>query len=460
MNIFLLFLTTLFLIGYYVIYSPSQNLEHTETENIIKMADLRSLADCVVAAQNIKISDGGVISDTTYTDSCVETYKVVSQFICTGDNFNILGCDEQAAKYNYIITKSKSIPQIDWPKMLKVIETSYQDKGSLGIYNDSFLLTADMVGIHPIAANLSQTAKLEDGQLVYIMQYQIPKDYIFAPDNDPANCPTGTVAKPYYGQYLCVEYNSPLVCDTGWHLGPDSGECEPDKPDECELICATQSCYGDGKCNCDNGEPYCIYECDIISCPDDEVCCDRDISCPFGTTPLITEGQDGYDCVETIGTGGGCTDGGVGEAPDDETLIGGNPGGRSGSAGRTMQIPTVRSSKSLICPACMKKQRECNTVTEEWDYFCVPDASKASDKDNCWDETEKNDCAQDQDRVYFGFQPKTRTDGIKTNNGDDIVLERVLDYFPAANRDLKFHCADCETPDYGESVPSLVVKCD
>ena len=447
MNIFLLFLTTLFLIGYYVIYSPSQNLEHTETENIIKMADLRSLADCVVAAQNIKISDGGVISDTTYTDSCVETYKVVSQFICTGDNFNILGCDEQAAKYNYIITKSKAIPQIDWPKMLKVIETSYQDKGSLGIYNDSFLLTADMVGIHPIAANLSQTAKLEDGQLVYIMQYQIPKDYIFAPGNDPANCPAGTIAKPYYGQYLCVEYNSPLVCDTGWHLDPDSGECEPDKPDECELICATQPCYGDGKCNCIEGEAYCIYE--------------GDISCPFGTIPLITEGQDGYECVVSVGANSVCADEEIGEAPDDETPIGGNPGGRSGSAGRTMQVPTVRSSKSLICPACMKKQRECNTTTEEWEYFCVPDASKASDMDNCWNTTEERDCTAANSGVYFGFQSNTRTDGIKTNNGADIDIEKVLSYFPAANRDLKFHCMTCQTGiDFGESVPSLVVKCD
>ena len=38
--------------GYYVISSPSQRVVQQESEYAVKKADLRSIAECVVAAQN------------------------------------------------------------------------------------------------------------------------------------------------------------------------------------------------------------------------------------------------------------------------------------------------------------------------------------------------------------------------------------------------------------------------
>jgi hypothetical protein len=62
--------------GYYIISSPSQRIIEQETEYSIKKADLRSIAECVVAAQN------AAMYGEEFVDDCVQRYEVKSQYVC------------------------------------------------------------------------------------------------------------------------------------------------------------------------------------------------------------------------------------------------------------------------------------------------------------------------------------------------------------------------------------------
>ena len=69
--------------GYYIISSPSQRIIEHETEYAIKKADLRSIAECVVSAQN------AAMYGDEFNDICVEKYEITSQYICMNNNYNI-----------------------------------------------------------------------------------------------------------------------------------------------------------------------------------------------------------------------------------------------------------------------------------------------------------------------------------------------------------------------------------
>jgi hypothetical protein len=89
--------------GYYIISSPSQRIIEHETEYAIKRADLRSIAECVVAAQN------AAMYGEEFNDVCVEKYEIVSQYVCMNEKYNIMSCDSENSKaptFNFIITTS------------------------------------------------------------------------------------------------------------------------------------------------------------------------------------------------------------------------------------------------------------------------------------------------------------------------------------------------------------------
>ena len=52
MNIFILFLVTLLMAGYYLIGSPSVRIDRHETEYAVAAADMRAIAECAATAHN------------------------------------------------------------------------------------------------------------------------------------------------------------------------------------------------------------------------------------------------------------------------------------------------------------------------------------------------------------------------------------------------------------------------
>jgi hypothetical protein len=121
--------------GYYVISSPSQRIIQHETEYAIKKADLRSIAECVVATQNASMYG------EEFTDPCVERYEIISQYICMNDSYNIVSCDSETTKapdFNFIITTSFALPETE--KRLLMISFSWLVPRSLYIKMNCYLL--------------------------------------------------------------------------------------------------------------------------------------------------------------------------------------------------------------------------------------------------------------------------------------------------------------------------------
>ena len=66
MNIFIMILVAVFMAGYYLLDSPSQNLEQHATEYAISQSNMRTIAQCATAAHNAQLAG------YAFEDICVE----------------------------------------------------------------------------------------------------------------------------------------------------------------------------------------------------------------------------------------------------------------------------------------------------------------------------------------------------------------------------------------------------
>ena len=203
--------------GYYVMSSPATRIIKHETEYSIKKADLRSIAECVAAAQN------AAMYGEEFIDDCVERYDITSQYICMNKSYNIVSCDTESGKiptFNFIITTSYALPIKEYNNMLEILERYYPDAGTFGIFSKSGLMSAGSVSHRAIPQKIVKSANLTDGQLTYIMQYKIPEATIDYPVADGSNidCPANTIKTYRFGRWQCIEYNYKTSCtgDTIW----------------------------------------------------------------------------------------------------------------------------------------------------------------------------------------------------------------------------------------------------
>lgn len=438
------------MIGYYVLYSPSQNLENLETDNVITMADLRSVAECVIAAQNAGMNS------TSYTDSCVDKYLDAAsdtqpyRYVCTTATYSPTPCNDRPA-FNYIITYSKQLDSDKHAAMLKVIEKLYQDKGSLGLYQYSleedtaYLITADMSGQRVIEKNIFESAGLDssdyeenNGRLVYIMQYQIPYMYIYPLiAGDKNTCPEGTIAVQRYGRWLCIEANPQASCPHGFALNPATALCDPLYTDDCEDTCTQLNCSSEKTCACyGDGTAECVSQADIPTCPD-------------GYDLTVDPETNIYSCVEYQGSeeASPCSE-------QENTFVYSNP---RATVGNTIRVKPTHCNSSCLHPV-----KICNTATGAYEFVCLPDATKINSK-SCFPDGEASECLATENKgIYFGFTQHSRADGILNNDGNQIVVADLLakGEIPVGSRDNMFHCKKCDYGiNSGESVSPFVTVC-
>ena len=420
-------------------YSPSQNLEQLEPENVIKTSDLRSIAECVIASQN------AAMNSVSYNDLCVDYYDITSQYVCTNESFTPMPCDgNNRPYYNYIVTNSKVLDQDLHANMLKVIETLYQDRGALGICRSCsggnasaekpHLITADTSGRRTVSPSIITAARLEDGQLVYVMQYQIPYIYVYPErPGDKNSCPAGTIAVHRYGRWLCIAKNPDHTCPPGLTYDSETGECNELPFTLCEEMCKIRNCSEKQTCVCyDNGE----------------VACTDEANCPEGQEPIHDADTDKIVCINV-------------QDPGENSPCSGDRGGDfaySGSkmaSGRTARIKTIRCDTK-----CLKASKICNETSGVYEYICLPDPSTISTQRECFPEGGASECTGLRKGIYFGFTKNSRTDGLTLNNGEGVHLEKILPDILNENRDQKFHCRSCDNGiNEGESASSIVVKC-
>ena len=380
--------------GYYVISSPSTRIIQHETEYAIQQADLRSIAECVVSSQN------AAMYSEEFDDICVERYDIVSQYVCMNDKYNIVPCDSENTKtpdFNFIITTSYSLPENEYNKMLEILEKYYPDVGTFGIFLGQDIISANSITNRKIPQNIIDTAKLQTGQLVYIMQYKIPEETIDYPtvDGSTIDCPSGTMKTFRFGRWQCIEYNYKTSCtgDTIWDA--DLMECVADET---------------RRPLCSNNQTAVMVD-DIWECVDPFA----DKTCPDGMIARLNYNALEWECV---------SDPNANKKVKKCDNIAKIPTNR-GSIGATLR---VRSVSCTDCETVVVDEDTCET-------FCVPDPSKLTDK-KCYS-GRIDECTGPNRGIYFGFSHKSRIDSIKALEKTNVILDRNH------SQNRMFNCIDC-----------------
>lgn len=380
--------------GYYIMSSPSQRIIEHETEYAIKRADLRSIAECVAAAQN------AAMYGETFIDICIEKYDVTSQYVCMNDNYNVVSCDSESSKaptYNFIITTSSALPDTEYNNMLEILEKHYPDAGTFGVFLNPDLMSAGSVSRRTIPKKIIDAANLQDGQLMYLMQYKIPEVTIDYPITEETNivCPAGTMKTFRFGRWQCVEYNYKTSCtgDTIWD--PDLMECVAD----------------------DTRRPLCSNNQTAVMIDSVWECIDPflDITCPENMVARLNYGTLEWECVSDPNITKKV------KKCDNIAMLPKAPG----AVGATLR---VRSVSCTDCETPVVDEETCET-------YCIPDTTKLNDP-KCYD-ADISDCTGPNRGLYFGFSYKSRIDGIRALANQTIILDREH------SQNRMFNCMDC-----------------
>lgn len=380
--------------GYYVLSSPSTRIIQQESEYAIKRADLRTIAECAVSAQN------AAMYGEEFSDTCVARYGIVSQYVCMNKSYNVVSCDTDSAKtpvFNFIITTSDALPVEEYNNMLEVLEKYYPDVGTFGIFIKPNLMSAGSISRRTIPNKIISAANLTDGQLVYIMQYKIPSETIEYPviDDNNIQCPPDTIKTYRFGRWQCIQYNYKTSCtgDTIWD--PQTMQCVAD----------------------DTRQPLCSNNQTAVLIDDIWECIDpfADKTCPDGMIARLDYNNLEWECV---------TDPNATKATKKCENIARTPK-LPGGIGATLR---VRSVSCTDCEKLVVNEETCET-------YCIPDVDKLGDQ-RCFN-MEMEECSGSNRAIYFGFSPKSRIDGIPE------LEEMVIDLDREHSQNRMFNCMDC-----------------
>jgi len=394
MNIFLILLSVIIMAGYYVISSPSMRIIKHETEYAIQRADLRSVAECVVSAQN------AAMYGEEFDDVCVEKYEILSQYICMNNKYNIVSCDSDAAKtpdFNFIITSSQQLPENEYNNMLEILEKYYPDVGTFGVFLNPDLMSAGSISNRQIPKNIIDAASLQRGQLVYIMQYKIPETTIDYETVDAPNidCPAWTIKTYRFGRWQCVEYNYKTSCtgDTIW--------------DDALMECVADETR---KPLCSNNQTAVLVD-NVWECVDPFA----DKNCPEGLVARLNYNLLEWECVDDPNATKNvkkCDN--IAKVPNIR-----------GGVGATLR---VRSVSCTDCETPVVDEETCET-------YCMPDPNKLNDP-RCY-AGDLAECVGPTRGIYFGFSAKSRINGIPELENQTVILDRNH------SQNRMFNCIDC-----------------
>ena len=281
--------------------------------------------------------------------------------------------------------------------MLEILEKYYPDAGTFGIFLDKSLITAGAVSWRKIPTNIINSAQLQDGQLVYAMQYKIPNITIDYPTNDTSdiNCPANTEKTYRFGRWQCIGYNYKTSCsgDTIW--------------DE-----VSQQCIAD-----DTRKPLCANNQTAVLVDDVWECVDpfADKTCPNGMIARLDYNALEWECVEDPNIAKKV------KKCDNVSF----PPRISSSIGATLR---VRSISCTDCEMLFVDEETCET-------HCIPDVNKLNDP-ACYNGA-LDECVGPTRGIYFGFSPKSSIDGIPELAESTVIL----DTNHSQNR--MFNCIDC-----------------
>ena len=410
MNIFMVILVAVFMVGFFMISSPSQRVTEQETEYAINQSDMRTIAQCASAKHNAQIKG------TDFRDVCVEQNNIDSRFICLNASMRVTSCEilrNRRPEYSYIVTATGAIPDDSYNDMLEILEKYFPDAGTFGIFMDGKIMVGGLSGARIVPDAIIDEMELKNGQLVYFTQYEIPdEETVFtAPVQTDVVCPIGTIKTYRFGRWQCVGYNTKTDCGGDMIWDSELLTCVADETKK--PLCAEQqtAVLVDSVWECVNPFPEKV--------------------CPDGMIARLNYTTLEWECVvdpnETT------------ETKKCETVT---QGVIFGPVGTTARVP------STSCTDCEKMIINPDTCATA----CVPDPSKINDP-ACYSASES--CSGASRGFYFGFPTYSYAANVEAVAGHTIPLDAMH------SQNRMFNCLDCGDGeiDSEKSVPPYISVC-
>lgn len=412
MNIFMMILVAVFMVGFYMLSSPSQRVPEQETEYAITMSDLRAIAECASATHNAQIKG------SEFTDICTEQNDITSTRICLNTNMRITDCAivrNRAPEYNYIITTTAPIEPENYNNMLSILETSFPNAGTFGIFMDGKVMLGGLSGAQSVPDAIIQNLEMKNGQLVYITQYEIPTVSVAATTISAQQdiiCPVGTIKTYRFGRWQCIGYNTKTDCGGDMIWDSDAQACVADESKK--PLCAEQqtAVLVDSVWECVNPFP--------------------EKTCPSGMVARLNYSTLEWECVSdpsATNTVKKC---------ENITI-----GASFGTVGTTAGISRTSCTD---CEKMIVNQDTCAAV-------CVPDPTKINNP-SCYPGN-PNECSGSSRAFYFGFPNYTYASNVAELNGQRVPIDS------RHSQNRKFNCLDCgeRQIDAEKSIPPYIAIC-
>ena len=412
MNIFIMILVALFMAGYYMMDSPSQQVLDHDTEYAVTLSDLRTVAQCATALHNAQING------LEFTDTCIDTYGITSRFVCLDSRYKIMSCSAEGAKkpaFSYIVTVSAPLESDDHNDIMEILEKYYSESGTFGLFQDGKIMSGGTSNKRIVPAAIVQEMKMTDGQLVYFTQYEVPDmgtQIGGAATVADVVCPVGTAKTYRFGRWQCIPYNVKIDCGGDLIWDSDLYACVADETRR--PLCA--------------GIQTAVMVDDVWEC----VSPFPDRVCPAKMIARLNYNTMEWECVAdpTIETTSKKCSNFIGNVV-------------YGALGTTLRI---QHTSCTDCERMITDPETCATT-------CVPDPTKVTDS-RCYPGV-VDECSGPSRAFYFGFPNRTYVSGV--TDVSDIAVP--LDASHSQNR--KFNCLDCGAGeiDASRSRPPFVAVC-
>lgn len=412
MNIFLVLLISVFMAGYYMFFAPSARIPEQEAEYAISVADLRSIAECAIAAHNAQIAGG------RFEDVCIEQYGVKSEFVCMDSRSSITPCDASGTKrpqYSFIITTTDALHTSDYNEMMEILEKNFSTSGTLGIFQEGIVLAGGTTAKRGVPDAIQKSLDLQDGQLIYMTHYETPdptRVFTGAVVND-ITCPVGTTKTYRFGRWQCIGYNLKTSCGGDMIWDSTLLECVPDESRK--PLCS--------------GEQTAVIVDNVWECINPF----GERTCPNNMLARLNYETLEWECVEDPN-----------KAKAASKCAAAGSRAIRGRGGATLRLATTS------CTDCEKM-----VIDEETcDAVCVPDETKLASP-TCYP-GRAAECAGASRAFYFGFPNRDYLVNVPAVSGVNVPFDS------AHSQNRKFNCLDCGagTIDTSKSVYPYTAVCN
>lgn len=411
MNIFLIMLISLFMAGYYMFFAPNTRVVEHETDYAIVVSDLRSIAECALAVHNAEIVG------YTFDDVCIEQNQIKTERVCLDSRGGITDCAADGYKrpaYSFIVTTTGALDVADYNEMMEILEKNFTTSGTFGIYQDNLIMAAGTTAKQTLPKAIVDKLGLENGQLVYMTNYDIPDpERVFTdPEVEDVVCPSGTTKTYRFGRWQCVAANIKTSCGGDQIWDASVMECVADESRRPLCTGAQTAVMVDGVWEC--AMPFGEYK------------------CAGNQMARVNYETMQWECVDDptkVNQTGKCT------LPTPQVVR-----GRGGATLRVVANDCTDCEKAVTDP-------ETCTVT------CVPDPAKLSST-ACYP-GRVNDCRGASRAFYFGFPDAQYAEQFGGVPVDTIPFDA------SHSKNRRFNCLDCGngTIDSSRSTYPYVAVC-